>query len=75
MDATSAILRRLDRIDRLEQRDASPRELLPELRALVLEAEAWARREGDGRALRAVEGCRTALEPQRPLNVALRKGC
>ncbi len=75
MDATSAVLRRLDRIEQLEQRDASPRELLPELRALVLEAEAWARREGDERARVAVAEVREALAPSPALNLALEEGC
>jgi hypothetical protein len=74
MDTTAAVLSRLERIDALAQRDASPRELLPELRALVVEAEAWARREGDERARRAVEDCHSALEPAPVPNLALRNG-
>ena len=43
------MLARLERIDELERR------LLAELRALAPEAEAWARHEGDGRAVQAAE--------------------
>ena len=49
------MLERLDRIDALERENAHPTALLAELRALVREAEAWARLEGDERAQRAVE--------------------
>jgi len=49
------VLERLDRIDALERENAHPTALLAELRALVREAEAWARLEGDERAQRAVE--------------------
>jgi hypothetical protein len=75
MDEAAAVLRRLERIEQLERGDASPRELLPELRALVLEAEAWARQEGDERARAAVDRCKTALEPLPALNAAFKKGC
>ena len=61
MDEAKAVLDRLRRIEALERGGASPRELLGELRALVCEAEAWARVEGDERAVAAVEGCATAL--------------
>jgi hypothetical protein len=46
---TAGVLARLERIEAL--RTAGPAsELLGELRALVPEAEAWARAEGDARA-------------------------
>jgi hypothetical protein len=61
MDATEALLDRLARIEGLDRRAAPAEELLAELRALVREAEAWVRREGDGRAEAAVEACRSAL--------------
>jgi hypothetical protein len=48
MDEARAVLARLDRIDRLEQLDAPAEVLLDELRALVVEAEAWSRRERAG---------------------------
>jgi hypothetical protein len=61
MDETEALLHRLARIEGLDRRAAPAEELLVELRALVREAEAWARREGDERAEAAVETCRSAL--------------
>jgi hypothetical protein len=45
MDEARAVLRRLERIEALERERAHPQHLLAELRALVAEAEAWARRE------------------------------
>ena len=54
---------RLDRIDALERSGAPPAALLDELRALVRDAEAWARVEGDTRAAAAVERCDRALAP------------
>jgi hypothetical protein len=61
MEEAHAVLGRLERIRALERDDAPPEELLGELRALVREAEAWARRERDDGALAAVERCRSAL--------------
>ncbi len=49
MDETARILGRLRRIDELKT-GGSPAELLAELRALVPDAERWARAEGDTRA-------------------------
>jgi hypothetical protein len=49
MDETARILGRLQRIDELKA-GGSPAELLAELRALVPDAERWARAEGDERA-------------------------
>ena len=57
MDETDAILRRLERIERL-RRAAQPAAVLDELRLLVPEAEAWARVEGDARARAAVQKLR-----------------
>jgi hypothetical protein len=48
MDEAERVLARLARIDEL--RASSGPDLLEELRALVPEAEAWARAEGDARA-------------------------
>jgi hypothetical protein len=62
MDEARAVLERLGRIDALERAGAPAGELLDELRALVGEAEVWARREDSGRALDAVDRARTALE-------------
>ena len=47
MEEAHALLARLDRIEALDREGAPPARLLPELRALVREAEAWARRERD----------------------------
>jgi hypothetical protein len=64
MDEATAVrdvIERLARIEALETAGASPEQLLTELRALVGEAEAWARVEGGDRAERAVRHLQTAL--------------
>jgi hypothetical protein len=61
MDDTDRVLARLARIERLRRSGAEP-ELLAELRALIPEAEAWARAEGDARAKDAVEKLREEAE-------------
>jgi hypothetical protein len=58
---TEALLERLGRIEALDREGAPPSTLLPELRALVREAEAWARREGDPDAEAAAASCAAAL--------------
>jgi hypothetical protein len=68
MDEARAVLARLGRIEALERDGAPAGTLLDELRALVTEAEAWARVEGDERASTAAERCGAALE-QRILGV------
>jgi hypothetical protein len=60
MDEARAVLRRLERIDALEREGAPPAALLAELHELVREAEAWARREGDERALAAADAVAAA---------------
>jgi len=50
MDEAEAVLARIARIRELEQADAPAAELLEQLRWLVIEAEDWARAEGDPRA-------------------------
>jgi hypothetical protein len=50
MDEAEAVLARIERIRELERVDAPTAELLEELRWLVVEAEDWARAEGDPRA-------------------------
>jgi hypothetical protein len=55
MDEARAVLARLERIEALERSGAPARAVLDELQALVVEAEAWARRERDPRADAAVE--------------------
>jgi hypothetical protein len=62
MDEARAVLTRLDRIEALDRRQASPGVLLAELRELVAEAEQWARRERDEGALSAASRTRAALE-------------
>ena len=64
MDETDAVLRRLARIERLRA-GAPPADLLGELRRLVPEAEAWARAEGDRRALAAAQKIREEAEGMR----------
>jgi hypothetical protein len=61
MDESRAVVERLERIDALERSGAPPGEILAELRLLVDEAEAWARKEGDERAQSAAAGVRAAL--------------
>jgi hypothetical protein len=65
MDARAAVaaqvLARLERIEELRA-GGPPGELLAELRALVPEAEAWARAEGDGRAQTAATKLREEAE-------------
>ena len=64
MEEAERVLARLARIERLELVDrpggASTALLLDELRALVREAEDWARSEGDARAHRAVSKLRAS---------------
>jgi hypothetical protein len=64
MDETDRVLARLRRIEELHE-GGSPRLLLAELRALVPEAEAWARAEGDARARVAASKLREEAEGMR----------
>lgn len=61
VDESGAILERLARIEALDHRGAPAAEILAELRALVLEAEAWSRTEGGDAGQRAVAELRAAL--------------
>lgn len=61
MDPSAQVLERLRRIDALERERAPAPALLAEVRALLLEAEEWVRREGDDRAECALDRCRAAL--------------
>jgi hypothetical protein len=61
MDEVSAVVERLERIDRLRQGGAPAPELLQELRELLAEAEAWAHVEGGEAGARAVSQLRDAL--------------
>jgi hypothetical protein len=67
MDEARTVIDRLDRIDALERQGAPAAELLGELRELVRDAEAWARREGDARAAAAVDRCDELLTPEEVL--------
>ncbi len=62
MDAADRVLARLDRLERLEASRAPPARLLAELHALAVEAEEWARAEGDARALAAALELRSRAE-------------
>ena len=55
------MLERLDRIDSMQRTDAGPAELLDELRALLREAEAWARVEGGDAGEEAAARLRVSL--------------
>lgn len=57
----AGVLARLERIEALRA-GGSAAELLDELRALVPEAEAWARAEGDARARAAASKLREEAE-------------
>ncbi len=61
MDDTERVLARLARIEELRGGGAEP-QLLDELRALIPEAEAWARSEGDARARNAAQKLREEAE-------------
>jgi hypothetical protein len=73
MDDTERVLARLRRIEALQAEalvvgggaTAKRPELLAELRALVPEAEAWARLEGDARAKTAAAKLREEAEGMR----------
>ena len=63
MEEARRVLARLERIETLDRQRAQPGDLLAELRALLTEAEAWARAEHpvpDG-ATDAVDRCRERL--------------
>ena len=64
MDEAAHVIERLERIEGLRA-GAAPEALLAELRALVPEAEAWARAEGDGRARTAATKLREEAEGMR----------
>ena len=61
MDEARRVLDRLARIEALERSEAPACELLAELRALLREAEAWARLEGGDAQVEAVRRLRSAL--------------
>jgi hypothetical protein len=61
MDEARSVLARLDRIESMQRAHAEPAELLEELRALVHEAEEWARREGGDSGRNAAARLRESL--------------
>jgi hypothetical protein len=63
METARHVLERLRRIELLEAEGAHPAHLLAEVRALLVEAEAWVRAEGagTGRAAAALERCQGEL--------------
>jgi hypothetical protein len=62
VDESHAILERLERIEALDRAGAGPTDLVEELRALLVEAEAWSRQEGGDAGAKAVEELRVALD-------------
>jgi hypothetical protein len=67
MEEARRVLARLERIEALDRESACPGDLLAELRALLVEAEAWTRAERTvpDEAVDAVERCRALLEDSR----------
>ena len=61
MDESSAILERLERIEALDRAGAPASDLVEELRALLVDAEAWSRKEGGDAGVEAVADLRAAL--------------
>jgi hypothetical protein len=62
VDEATRVINRLERIEALGRSRRAQSQLLDELRALVTEAEAWARLEGDVRARSAVTRLREEAE-------------
>jgi hypothetical protein len=61
VDESSAILERLERIEALDRAGAPASDLVEELRALLIDAEAWSRTEGGDAVIEAVADIRAAL--------------
>ena len=61
MDEARAVLERLERIETLDRAGADRSALLAELRALLVDAEAWSRVEGGDAGESAVATLRLAL--------------
>jgi len=70
MDEVRAVLERLERIEALDRAGAGRGALLPELRALLEEAEAWSSTEGGDVGADAVDGLRSALARGTPSAVS-----
>jgi hypothetical protein len=62
MDEANRVLARLERIEALDRDRVEAAVVIGELRALVGEAEAWARIEGDARARAATDKLRGEAE-------------
>jgi hypothetical protein len=65
-----AVLGGGERSEAIERERADARLLLPELRELVAEATAWAKRERDPRAIEAAAALEEAREARLPERVA-----
>ena len=61
MDEARAVLERLERIEALDREGADRPALVAELRALLVDAEAWSKVEGGDAGECAVETLRSAL--------------
>ena len=61
MEEARSVLERFERIESMRRANAGPVELLEELRALLREAEAWAREEGGDAGSSAAGRLRAAL--------------
>jgi hypothetical protein len=61
MEEARRVLERLDRIESMQRAEAGPAELLVELRALLSEAEEWARAEGGDAGEEAAAQLRASL--------------
>jgi hypothetical protein len=66
VDEARAVLERLERIEALDRAGAGRGALLPELRSLLQEAEAWSRLEGGDAGAAAVDDLRNALTRTTP---------
>jgi hypothetical protein len=61
MDEARAVLERLERIEVLDREGADRPALVAELRALLVDAEAWSKVEGGDAGESAIETLRSAL--------------
>jgi hypothetical protein len=61
MEEARAVLERLERIEALDRAGADRPTLLAELRALLVDAEAWSKTEGGDAGESAVDNLRSAL--------------
>jgi hypothetical protein len=63
MDEARRVMKRLERIERLQQEEAPAAALLAEVRQLLREGEAWIAAEGEASGAHdALERCRGRLE-------------